>query len=739
MPPAEAPVHSPPRRPWAAITRPPRATRHKALRVSLVTTVAFLFNLHVLGEPQAALFGALGPLGLLATADFGGPARVRLRAYLVTLALAAVVVAIGTLLSERTIAASVAMLVIAFVASFGAVAGRNVAGGATAIILFYVVACAIPVPADELVNRLTGLLIAGGLSVAAGMLLWPDHPGRDFRARLGEAALALADLTRRLSAHEPLGEAAREARARLAAVRPYAGAAIDRPAGTAAADAAQVVLVRALDRIEALLARLGAVPLRTAVDRDAALEAAAAPLLETLADSLARCGTALTGSGPPPAAAPVLAAREAHREAAIPALCGVLARGTDGERFRALTEVAYARRVLATATLVAVAHARVALGVDSHLDHAALPAQIAPLSRGRRWYLRVRNNLSLDSVLLRNSLRLALALAAARLLVGLLDLSHGFWVIFATLSTLRSSVVHTGTSALLAVGGTLLGFAVAAALLALTGDAELALTLLLPVGAFLAVYGGGASLALGQAGFTFFVLVLFNLLQASGWQLGLVRVENVAIGVAVGLAIGIAAWPRGAEGQLGRAIARVLETGGAFARDTAGWLFTSGGADADRRLRHQAIAAARRADDVFAAWIGEGGGREGRLADWSSLLLQAHGLWYSAELMGDFPRVREPRGCPHLAEALELRAQHTQARADALAVALRNRDAEPFAGDAPLPSRTPGTECVRSMKGSDDQPELAATVRIFVMRAWLVELGDELATAGPLAARVARG
>ena len=718
------------------ITRPPRATLHKGVRVALVATVAFLFNLHVLGETQAALFGALGPIGLLSTADFGGPARVRLRAYLVTLALGLVVVAIGTLLSEQTIAASAAMLVIAFLASFGAVAGRNAAGGATAVILFYVVACAIPVPADELVNRLIGLLIAGGLSVAAGLLLWPDHPGRDFRARLGEAALALAEVTRRLSAHEPPDDASREARDRLAAARLYVGAVIDRPAGTAAADAAQVVLGRALDRIDALLGRLGAAQ---EVDGDAELEGAATTLLATVADSLAGCGAALTGSGPPPAAAPVLAAREAHRHAAISALTGVLARGTDGERFRALTEHAFARRELATATLVAVAHARVAVGADAHLDHAALPAQVAAMSRRRRWLLRIRNNLTLDSVLLRNSLRLALALAAARLLVGVLDLSHGFWVIFATLGTLRSSVVHTGTSALLAVAGTLLGFAVAAALLALTGDGELALTLLLPVGAFLAVYGGGAGLAFGQAGFTFFVLVLFNLLQASGWQLGLVRVENVAIGVAVGLVIGIAAWPRGAEGQLGRAIARVLETGGAFARETAGRLITAGGADADRRLRHQAVGAARRADDVFAAWIGEGGGHEGGLADWSSLLLQAHGLWYSAELMGDFPHVREPRGCPHLAEALELRAEHTQARADALAAALLGRGAELRADDAPLPDQAPGTECVRGMKGSEDQPELAATVRIFVLRAWLVELGDQLATAGPLAARAARG
>ena len=48
------------------------------------------------------------------------------------------------------------------------------------------------------------------------------------------------------------------------------------------------------------------------------------------------------------------------------------------------------------------------------------------------------------------------------------------------------------------------------------------------------------------------VLVLFNLIQPTGWRVGLVRVEDVAIGAAVSLLVGVLIWPRGADGDPAR-------------------------------------------------------------------------------------------------------------------------------------------------------------------------------------------
>jgi uncharacterized membrane protein YccC len=57
-------------------------------------------------------------------------------------------------------------------------------------------------------------------------------------------------------------------------------------------------------------------------------------------------------------------------------------------------------------------------------------------------------------VVLQNGLRMAVALSLARLLGGLLEVEHAFWVLFATLSVLRTSASQTGSSALQAVLGT---------------------------------------------------------------------------------------------------------------------------------------------------------------------------------------------------------------------------------------------------------------------------------------------
>ena len=74
---------------------------------------------------------------------------------------------------------------------------------------------------------------------------------------------------------------------------------------------------------------------------------------------------------------------------------------------------------------------------------------------------------------------------------------------------------------------------------------------------------GSLNVVWGQAGFTVLVLVLFNLVDPIGWEIGIIRVEDVALGAAVGVLIGLAAWPRGATGQLAQSLADAVEASGA--------------------------------------------------------------------------------------------------------------------------------------------------------------------------------
>ena len=62
------------------------------------------------------------------------------------------------------------------------------------------------------------------------------------------------------------------------------------------------------------------------------------------------------------------------------------------------------------------------------------------------------------------------------------------------------------------------------------------------------------SFAAGQAAFTLTLIILFNLLAPAGWQIGLVRIEDIALGGAVSLLVGLMLWPRGAGVALGRAL-----------------------------------------------------------------------------------------------------------------------------------------------------------------------------------------
>ena len=85
------------------------------------------------------------------------------------------------------------------------------------------------------------------------------------------------------------------------------------------------------------------------------------------------------------------------------------------------------------------------------------------------------------------------------------------------------------------------------------GSDEALLWVVLPVVVLLAGYGPAVSFAAGQAAFTVTVVVLFNLIQPAGWRVGLIRIEDVAVGVGVGVLVGVLFWPRGGgPGALGQ-------------------------------------------------------------------------------------------------------------------------------------------------------------------------------------------
>jgi len=237
-----------------------------------------------------------------------------------------------------------------------------------------------------------------------------------------------------------------------------------------------------------------------------------------------------------------------------------------------------------------------------------------------------------SSLWLHNSLRGAAALGLAVLVAELSSVQHSFWVALGTLSVLRSSALSTGQSAARAVAGTAVGFLVGGVLVYAIGSDETLLWALLPLVVLIAGLAPAAiSFAAGQAGFTLTLLILFNIIAPAGWKIGLVRVEDVALGGAVSLLVGLLFWPRGAGSALGRALARAYDESARYLADAVAYGVdccdpTGAGSMRPRRQALDAVAAYARLDDAFREYLAERGSKRAPLAEISALVTGAAGL-----------------------------------------------------------------------------------------------------------------
>jgi uncharacterized membrane protein YccC len=188
------------------------------------------------------------------------------------------------------------------------------------------------------------------------------------------------------------------------------------------------------------------------------------------------------------------------------------------------------------------------------------------------------------------------------------SVDHSFWVVLGALSVLRSNALNTGQTIVRGLVGTIVGFVIGALVVVVVGTDTTLLWFLLPPAVLLAGLAPATiSFAAGQAAFTLTLLILFNILQPEGWQIGLVRVEDVALGCAVSLVVGLLFWPRGAAAALGQALAqayaqsarylaRTVEFGMGRCDDSG---LESAAPTEDAAAAAAAAAASRRLDDTF--------------------------------------------------------------------------------------------------------------------------------------------
>ncbi len=257
------------------------------------------------------------------------------------------------------------------------------------------------------------------------------------------------------------------------------------------------------------------------------------------------------------------------------------------------------------------------------------------------------------AVVVRNSLRTGVGLAIAVAVTHIFPVQHGFWVVLAAMSVLRSSALSTSTRVVRAVGGTTIGFVLGVILIELLGVDPVVMWTLLPIMAFGSAYVPEvASFVAGQAMFTMMVLTIFNLIVPTGWSVGLIRVEDVVVGALVGAVVSVLLWPRGATASVSRAVDSACAVGATYLT-AAVRRITRGASEAANdlvfALGHDAMTASRTVDDAVRHYLSESGSTTDRKAPVIGAANQAIRLRNAAELIADvvpppltaFPRVRD--------------------------------------------------------------------------------------------------
>jgi uncharacterized membrane protein YccC len=302
---------------------------------------------------------------------------------------------------------------------------------------------------------------------------------------------------------------------------------------------------------------------------------------------------------------------------------------------------------------------------------------------------------SLRSVWFINSVRGAVALAVAVAIADLSSVQHGFWVVLGTLSVLRTNAASTGSTAVRALVGTAIGFVIGGALLLAIGSGSMALWVVLPIAVFVAAYTPGvAPFAVGQAAFTVTVAILFNLLAPVGWKVGVLRIEDVAIGCAVSLVVGSLFWPRGVASVVGDDLADAFRSGASYLTQAVEWVSGLRPAKPDGAMA--AITAARRLDDSLRGLLAEQGTKHLEQQELWRLVGGSMRLRLTAYAVAGLPR--DPNGLVTARDALDHRTRTLAAWYEGLAELVgkpRERDVptleEPRFGPADIVTAADGS------------------------------------------------
>ena len=705
---------------------------HRAVRVTLACCVGFYTCRFLIGDAQMGVYACFAAMSLGAMSNIAGSARQRLRLYTVALLGSWIFVTAGTFAAVNVWVASAGMLVVGFFVSYLAIGGPRLAGISTGLLLMFILPSFPPYTPDALDSRLIAVALGTALMAAADRWLWPSPDPEPYERPL--TADSLASYLRRIRplmdgssvAESALAEAREEALRTALAWAPWALPPEQRPSSPFRHD-------RALLACAGLLRRL----VRRARAVESALRSPDAPtgprrgafVLDAVQEVVVACGAALSGAHPPPDVEPLRAVNHRHADQRLSWLRDVVQTETlIDARLRLgsdLSELGESADLVVQSVHAVRDAPALSPGPDSELGSLSSPLWFVGESTLALSLQRARGHFTPRSVVFQNALRLALGLAAARYLAGSFDLSHGSWVLLATLTLMRTTASATRSAMWPAFLGTLAGALITGGLLLVFGQEPDVFTVLMPI-AFFASFSLGplagpfVGPAAGQFFMTLAVAALFVQVAPETWQLAEARLIDVVLGGVVGSLVGLLVWPRGGSGEIARAIANTLHSASEHILTTTRFLTGSERSQLESTFRRTLQDFLLAGESLTQRLTEPGGERNGEHRD-AFVRAGQRILHGSYVLCRNYP---DPRPLPwrDMTAVLQNLGGATAQAAEAVSEEVHRAGTGQLAA---VPTRTDEIHgwLIATVKGAEPTSD---TLRVLDIRTWLLDVANDL-------------
>jgi uncharacterized membrane protein YccC len=604
-------------RDWLARQDPGGIGLRRGVRAAIAVPVSVFITMNVLGDATAASFAGFGSVGLLMTADYAGSARQRTVDYLGTGVVVTCLIPLGLLLSGNPVTAALGTFVIAFLTYLAGMVRGNIAVGAPAALLLYIVTVCLGTRQTTVADALLAWWVAVIVCTVVALVVLPRRRQDIARKLLAEVLERSADMAHAtwLEPLDPvtvrdISAALDDSLERLRGV--HAGKPF-RPSGVTHEDRALSLLI---DHVWGMreVVRDPNLQQRPTEGTGPAVDAARL-LAQQIVSTQRQNAAALRSSGQIPTIDGIVAARDAFREAEVSA---VLEMSRHGASPMQVAEDLANRHIISIAAVIVEQTAQLVREVTHHrieVVQGGLSVPQRPLT------VFVRSQLTLDSGWLRNAVRGALGLALAMVVVSVTNIQNGFWVLLGVIAVLRFDSFTTRRNAWQAILGTVVGVIAASGIIVVTGGNLVVMWTLLPIVVFLAGWSAVAlKYPIAQASFTGFVLIMIAITRwPPNLLTGTSRIVDIALGATIAVIVAVIIWPHGALGALHKAMAGSIVT----AWSLAALVLRSFTTKTDPRMVDEALDKARRAilvgSEAYDVALMQRGPGMPRVAGWLAL------------------------------------------------------------------------------------------------------------------------